>query len=631
MIFKVNIISEIDLEVAMKRIKQSIYNIYETLSVLFQITPILPLFIFLTTLFKAALPFVNIIFSQLIIDEFLNYEDYRKLTMLAIMSISINVILLLIISILSKFNSELTLKLELNFNKKLNFHEMNLAYGDLESNKVKELQRDIEQTKMRNGGLETIIQDFQIVVRNIFNLILAFFSFMHVFRLDESVKQESFWTKPWPLLVLLLLTILSVAFSFWLQTKQNTKITNLDRQANQANGGAFVYMQLISDYHFGKDIRIYNLKTFLCSNFNKLWTSSIGYELTKKLGREKSIIPCSASICNSILDLFIYLLVIMKAIAGGITVGAVVLYIGSTRIFTQSIMGLVTSIGEMLGHRELLHPYLILLNLPEETLDGQGQPLPTAPYTIAFEHVYFKYANSDINALEDISFTINYGQKTALVGENGSGKTTAIKLLCRIYEPQNGKITLNGIDIKEFNIVQYRRLIGVVFQDFSLTSFKLCENIASSDEYSYEQVLSAIDHAGLSEWLTKQSDLSDTYLFKDYADNGVEISGGEAQKISIARAIYKDAPLLILDEPTAALDPRSEALIYENFNNISLNKTALFISHRLSSCRFCHNIFVFNCGKLVQIGTHEQLVNHSGPYHKLWEAQAQFYISREEV
>ena len=315
----------------------------------------------------------------------------------------------------------------------------------------------------------------------------------------------------------------------------------------------------------------------------------------------------------------------MKAVIGEITTGAVVLYIGSIQIFTQSIIGLINSLGEMIGYGELLTSYLNLLDLPEETTVKNGRSLPAAPYTISFEDVSFRYPNTDAWALQNISFTINHAQRTAMVGVNGSGKSTVIKLLCRFYEPQKGQITLNGINIKEFNLAQYRMLISVVFQDFSLLSFKLAENIACSDQYSQEQLLGAIDSVGLTEWMTKQIELMDIYLYKDFASNGIEVSGGEAQKISIARTIYKNAPLIILDEPTAALDPRAEAEVYENFDKIISGKTAIYISHRLSSCRFCHNIVVFDAGHLIQSGTHEQLVSQTGQYQKLWEAQAQFY------
>jgi len=512
----------------------------------------------------------------------------------------------------------------------LNFHQMNLAFQDIESNKVNELQRNIEQARMRNGGLEAILARFENIIRNIFNIVLASVSFFRIFSFHETANRTSFWIGPWPLLILMLLTVLSVVCSFGLQAKQNAKISDLNQQANKANGGAFQYMQLISDYHFGKDIRIYRLKSFLCNEFNKLWSSSIGYKLTKKLGREKSKIPCIVSMCNSILDLFIYLLAVMKAIAGELTAGGVVLYIGSIQIFTQSIMELVNSIGEMTGYGELFAPYLTLLSMPEEKPAKIGKTFPTAPYTISFEKVSFRYPDADKWALEDVNFTIMHGQRTALVGVNGSGKSTAIKLLCRMYEPQKGQITLNGINIKEFDVFQYRMLISVVFQDFSLLSFRLGETVACSDQYLQEQVLTAINSAGLSKWMTKQPETVDTWLFNDYANNGVEISGGEAQKISIARAIYKNAPLVIMDEPTAAMDPRAEAEIYGDLDKIISDKTAVYISHRLSSCRFCHNILVFDGGHLIQTGTHEQLVRQSGQYQNLWEAQAQFYKNVNE-
>jgi len=614
----------------MNRLKQSIQNIVRILAVLFHITPRLFFLIILTTMLNASLPFVNIVFSQLIIDEFMGAADYGILTVYAITAISLNVVIFFFIGILSKKRTETNAELDLRFNKKLNFHQMNLKFQDIESYKVNELQRNIEQAKMRNGGLEAILSILETIMRNVFNMVLASVSFIRIFSFHKTANQTSFWIGPWPLFILLLLTVMSVVCSFRLQAKQNAKISDLNQQANQANGSAILYMQLISDYNFGKDIRIYRLKAFLCNDFNKLWSSSIGYKLTKQLGREKSKIPCIVSLCNSILDLFIYLLAVMKAIAGEITAGGVVLYIGSIQIFTQSIMELINSIGEMTGYGELLIPYLTLLGMLDEKPTETGRTLPIAPYTISFENVSFRYPDADLWVLEDVNFTIMHGQRTALVGVNGSGKSTAIKLLCRMYEPQKGQITLNGINIKEFDIFRYRMLISVVFQDFSLLSLKLGETVACSDQYEKEQVLTAIKSAGLSEWMTNQSESVDTYLYKDYAGSGVEISGGEAQKIAIARAFYKNAPLVILDEPTAALDPRAEAEIYEDSDRIISGKTAVYISHRLSSCRFCHNILVFDGGHLIQTGTHEQLVRQSGQYQNLWEAQAQFYKNVNE-
>ena len=218
------------------------------------------------------------------------------------------------------------------------------------------------------------------------------------------------------------------------------------------------------------------------------------------------------------------------------------------------------------------------------------------------------------------------GKRLAIVGENGSGKTTFIKLLCRLYDPQEGQILLNGIDIRKYHYPDYMGLFSVVFQDFQLMSQPLGNNVAGSMVYDERKVLKALSDAGFDERIKSMPDGLDTWLYKEYTENGVEISGGEAQKIAIARALYKNAPFIILDEPTAALDPIAEAEIYAKLNEIIDDKTAVYISHRLSSCKFCDEILVFHEGKMVQQGSHEVLLaENRGKYYELWQAQAQYY------
>lgn len=208
----------------------------------------------------------------------------------------------------------------------------------------------------------------------------------------------------------------------------------------------------------------------------------------------------------------------------------------------------------------------------------------------------------------------------------GSGKTTFIKLLCRLYDPTEGEILLNGIDIRKYNYREYMDIFSVVFQDFKLFSLKLGQNVASRVDYNKEKVMECLDKAGFSEKLLEMTEGMETYLYKDYDDNGIDVSGGEAQKIAIARALYKDAPFIILDEPTAALDPIAEAEIYGKFNEIAGDKTAIYISHRLSSCKFCDEIAVFHEGAVIQQGSHATLVaDEKGKYYELWNAQAQYY------
>ena len=213
----------------------------------------------------------------------------------------------------------------------------------------------------------------------------------------------------------------------------------------------------------------------------------------------------------------------------------------------------------------------------------------------------------------------------ALVGKNGCGKSTLIKLLCRLYDPTEGEITLNGIDIKKYSYEDYMALFSVVFQDSELFSFSIAENVAADTDYEVEQVKDCVIRAGLGERLSQMENGIETCLYKQFDERGVEISGGEAQKLCLARAIYKSAPFIILDEPTASLDPISEHDIYTKFNGIVGTKTAVYISHRLSSCRFCDEITVMEDGGIAERGSHEELLAKGGVYKALWEAQAEYY------
>ena len=248
-------------------------------------------------------------------------------------------------------------------------------------------------------------------------------------------------------------------------------------------------------------------------------------------------------------------------------------------------------------------------------------------YEIEFQDVSFRYPDTDVWTLRHVNMKFKIGRKMAVVGENGSGKTTFIKLLCRLYDPQEGKILLNGIDIRKYDYRDYMDVFAVVFQDFQLLAQPLGANVAGAQEYDESRVKKALIDAGFKERLDAMPEGLNTMLYKEFVKDGVEVSGGEAQKIAIARALYRNAPFIILDEPTAALDPIAEAEIYSKFNDIVGDKTAIYISHRLSSCKFCDEITVFHEGQVIQQGTHEELLkDERGKYYELWTAQAQYYM-----
>lgn len=580
-------------------------------------TPSLLVVMFLFTFFSSILPFINIVMIQIIIDDLLRNQSISQLMGLAGITIGLNAALMLFIGGIKKIKVKKTTAFRLNFEKKLHFHQMNLSYQDLESHDVIGMQRDIDQTLMRNGNIEALVSTLENLMKHGFGILLSIAAFFRIFTLEKNTAVNNFWTSPYPLIGLFVVTIVSVIVTLKLQRRQGDKIAAVNQQVNEANGGAFQYMQLISDNKFGKDIRLYGLQTYLCETFNHLWTSSLGYRLTKKLGHQRAMIPLLTTFFDNVLIMMTYMLVIMKAIYKEITPGHVIFYVKSIQVFTSSIMALMKSFGDLVLYENLFQAYFDVLQIPEEERVEKND-LPKAPWTLTFEGVSFTYPNSKTKALKDVSFSFEPDKRLAIVGVNGSGKSTIIKLICRFYEPDEGAILLNGIDIRAFDVQVYRQLISAVFQDFSLLPLTLGGNVTCSNTYDAKEIEKTMKALGID-------DLEDVHLYKDYEPNGREISGGEAQKIAIGRALYKDAPMVILDEPTAALDPRSEAEVYEKFDLLTKGKQTIFISHRLSSCQFCDDILVIHKGEIVQKGHHLSLVSVSGQYKDLWDTQAAFY------
>ncbi len=614
----------------MKTYKISFHKTASVLKTAFSLSPSLAFLIPVLSLINALFPFVNYVVTLLILDELTTSAVKATVFLYAAGAIGVNTFLLLVMNVCKRAQDAQIHCLELNFEKKVSLKIMDLDYDVLESNRVQDLKRSIDQLKMRIGGIGKILEVISEITQNIISLILAFVSFLGIFQMRSTVAVSSFWTSLWPVILLLAISFALLFTSSWLQLKVNRRVVNLNDQLNQANGSGFMFMQLMADYHFGKDIRIYGLKDFLCSSFERLWNSPIGLKLMKDLGRTKAFIPCLTSAVNALVVFLSYLLAAVKAISGEISVGAVVLYAGSIQVFISSISMLVYSLGDLVGRCEQMGPYIELFAIPVRESQGT-EPVPAAntgqvPFVVEFRDVSFQYPNTDTWALRDICLTLHFDERVAVVGMNGSGKTTLIKLLCRLYKPTQGIITLNGRDIQSIEIGEYRRLLGVVFQDYRLFSFTLGQNVAVSLSYQDQQVYDALDKVGISRWAERLPQKLETPFFQDFEENGVEISGGEAQKIAIARAVYKQARLLILDEPTAALDPRAEYMMYKDLNRLVGEKGIIYISHRLSSCRFCSKILVLHEGRIVQTGAHDDLVkNRAGKYYELWNAQAQFY------
>lgn len=325
----------------------------------------------------------------------------------------------------------------------------------------------------------------------------------------------------------------------------------------------------------------------------------------------------------------IYLYVCLKALGGAFGVGSVAQYVSAMTMLSGGLTTLLEQLTQLwINARDSLRTVFEFLDLPNEMYQGTlaVEKRSDRKYNIEFRHVSFRYPGSKVWALEDVSLKFTVGERLAVVGPNGSGKTTMIKLLCRLYDPTEGEILLNNIDIRKYDYAEYLHIFSVVFQDFQLLALPLGANVAGAAQYDPERAAQCLADAGLGNRMQTLPHGLDTCLYKEFDKEGVEISGGEAQKIAIARALYKDAPFIILDEPTAALDPIAEAEVYASFDTLISDRTAIYISHRLSSCRFCDRIAVFVNGRIVQFGTHDTLVaDTEGEYYQLWQAQAQYY------
>ena len=348
-----------------------------------------------------------------------------------------------------------------------------------------------------------------------------------------------------------------------------------------------------------------------------------------KAARGKMGVYASLGVCITTLTTgMIYLFTCLKALGGAFDVGSCTQYIGAATAMVTNVFALTDMIGTLKANTPYLEKTFAFLDIPNSMYQGSltTEKRSDRRYEVEFKDVSFRYPGSDIWALRHVNMKFKVGKRLAIVGENGSGKTTFIKLLCRLYDPQEGQILLNGIDIRKYRYDDYMGIFSVVFQDFQLICQPLGANVAGSMEYDRDRARKALIDAGFADRLAAMEKGLDTMLYKNLSEDGVEVSGGEAQKIAIARALYKDAPFIILDEPTAALDPIAEAEIYSKFDEIAGNKTAIYISHRLSSCKFCDEIAVFHEGAVIQQGSHaELLADRGGKYYALWNAQAQYY------
>ena len=381
----------------------------------------------------------------------------------------------------------------------------------------------------------------------------------------------------------------------------------------------------LAAFRLGKDIRLYESADMMCKKAEQF--SDIQCREWVNTDAKTCKNSWIMDIVNSLRDGFSYFYIGFLALTKKITIGDFSMCVGGSSTFYWSLNRIITGVQDISKRCSYAHKYIEFMNYPAAMEKGD-KPVKDGEHVIEFVNVGFKYPRSENYVLKNINLKIASGEHLSIVGLNGAGKTTFIKLLCRLYDVTEGEILIDGVNIKEYSEEEYRRLFAVVFQDFQLFAFSLRENIALGGEADDDRINEVLKQSGLYEDAQKLEHGLDTTLFKSFDEKGTELSGGQKQKTAISRALYKNAPIVILDEPTAALDPVAEYDIYRQFNTLVGGKTAIYISHRLSSCKFCDKIAVFAEDTIKEYGTHDELADiPGGIYSEMFAAQAQYYVS----
>ena len=433
--------------------------------------------------------------------------------------------------------------------------------------------------------------------------------------------QGGLW-RHWSTLLFLLLVLTATFCSIRSEKKTYGEEEKLRQEYDTKTSRSNYLMRGGITYREGKDIRIYHAQPMIKNALREEERDRM-VDGESRLERKAGLLDGSLS---GLLMGGAYLFIVLRAISGALSAGSIVLFAAAIYRFSESLKTLSKSVSEIRMNARRMESTFEYLALPDRMESGGVSMHPEDGYgAVEFQDVSYTYPGAAVPALSHVSFRLEPGKKIAVVGMNGSGKTTMVKLLCRLYDPDGGRVMLNGRNVREYDYEEYLRRFSVVFQDFQLLALPLGENVAGTKDYDAARVQDCLEKAGFGKRLQRMKNGLSTFLYRNMDQEGVEISGGEAQKIALARALYKDAPIVVLDEPTAALDPVSEHEVYSGFRNLVGGRTSIFISHRLSSCRFCDEILVFHQGQLVQRGSHEELVKEEGLYASMWRAQAQYY------
>ena len=580
----------------------------------------------LQAMLEAWSPYVSLFFTARLIDR-LMAGNFQAAAWSALWLLGSSLVLGLLTDYFTSRRNLLGNQMFHGLTRLLREKAMDLNYATISDPDVAKSVTSTEQFSRFHGGLFGLVTQFQSLLKSMLSALTALVLIVSLcLAPTRNGGLLTVLCSPLPNLISLGLV---VGGTCYLSSRVNRRYQSQEHQnsvehVDAENGLSYLLMHVFCNIDAGKVIRLYDMGDMLKENYRRYM--DIARPVYVKMCKSERAFHLLNTALAGISSIYAYLLVLLKVMAGAVSIGSFTQYVGALAAFQNDISRILYSsmrIRRMVSYLGHFLDFLALKSTHTGTIPTEKRQ--DHVYEIEFHHVSFAYPGSTEPVLKDLSCKLTLKHKMAVVGLNGAGKTTFIKLLCRLYDPTEGYITLNGVDIRKYDYRQYQALFGVVFQDFQLFPFPVGQNVAASLHFDEERLWRCLEQAGVADRVRAMGQKLETPI-SAVDEAGENVSGGEAQKLAIARALYKDAHFVVLDEPTAALDPLSEYEIYSRFDELVRDKTSIYISHRMSSCRFCQDILVFQEGRLVERGSHETLLEAKGLYASLWNAQAQYYV-----
>ncbi len=473
--------------------------------------------------------------------------------------------------------------------------------------------------KLENANREAGSRPIQIL-NSTFSIMSTLISMVSFITILAAVSPQA------PLIIIAM-SIPSAIVSFIYRRKNANYMFRRSKERRKLN----YFSNIMCSKDHVKEVRMFGMSDLLIGRYKEVFATYFGG--LKKLILSEGMWNIGIAVLTTVINCLLYIYIARKVFLGELQVGDYSLYTGALNSIATGVSTLVTTTASIYEGTLFIDNMISFMEEETHIVPRIAEPLHIKHgegHVIQFEHVSFRYPGTDRDVIKDVSLTLNPCESVVLVGLNGAGKTTLLKLLTRLYDPTEGRILLDGQDLRDYDVADLYRMYGIIFQDFGRYAFSVRENIAFGDlnrPLNDERVKYAAGQSGADDFIERMPDAYTTPLMRIFEENGLELSGGQWQKLAIARAFYSDSDVMILDEPTAALDAMAEQEIYNEFDALSKNKTTIFVSHRLSSATKASKIIVLEYGELIEEGNHEQLMKLHGKYYELFTTQASRYIS----